>query len=229
MVDLNIGYELEVGLNTRMSKEARKTARELGFSIGEDGSVDCWKNNSDEVEFKSPVYRKSNQKKKKRLLFFDVKQPLVDDKLFDDFKQIACYINEINHSMGLHVHLSFANKEHYKYLFSYDFVKLFQEAYKKKFTKKKERKRMDNDYCKFYDDGYEFLDIFREATSTKCKVARGFSVNFNAYPVHHTIEFRIFPSTSDVEEFKKYVLFLVNFVSDYISSMAKLKEAYVVK
>jgi len=224
---VNIGYELEAGLNTKMSREAKKTARNLGFSIGDDGSIECWKNNSMEVEFKSPVYRKSNQKNKK-LLFFDIKQPLVDNKVFDDFKQIACYINEINHSMGLHVHLSFATKKHYEYLFSYDFVKLFQNAYKKNFTKKKEKKRIRNDYCKFYNNDYDFLDTFHDAVSTKTKCARSFVVNFNAYPVHHTIEFRIFPSTKNVEEFKRYVLFLVSFVKDYISSMEKLEKTYVV-
>jgi hypothetical protein len=219
--EMAIGYELEAGLEN--SGDVKNVARQLGFHIGEDGSVCCDDFDNWEAELRSPVYR---GKKGKKLWMWELKKPEIDDKLFSDFEQLSHYVREINDSMGLHIHVSFKNKKHYQYLFSLAFVKFFQKEYARNFKKPVERDRMDNEFCEFYDtdDVYEFNDIKDEALGShdKCD-ARCHSVNFNAYPVHKTIEFRIFPATKKATDFKRYVNFVTCCVTSFISEVEKEK------
>jgi hypothetical protein len=219
--EMAIGYELEAGL--KENSGVRNVARQLGFRIGDDGSVYCDDMDTWEAELNSPVYQ---GQKGKKLLFFELKKPDMDNKIFSDFEQLSHYVKEINDSMGLHIHVSFKNKKYYQYLFSFAFVKFFQKEYMRHFKKPVERNRANNEYCEFYDDGdiYEFKDIKDEALGShdKCD-ARNHSVNFNSYPVHKTIEFRIFPATKRSKDFKRYVNFVTGCVTSFISEVEKEK------
>ena len=124
--EMAIGYELEAGLKD--CDKVDEIADELGFEIGDDGSVCCDDMDTREAELNSPVYR--GKKGKKLWRIFEIKKPEMDDKLFVDFEQMVHYVKEINDSMGLHIHVSFRHKKYYDYLFSFAFVKFFQKEYR---------------------------------------------------------------------------------------------------
>jgi hypothetical protein len=220
--EMAIGYELEAGLKD--DGEVNRVARKLKFDLGEDGSVSCNKMDVMESELRSPVYRK--HKKGKKFLMFELKKPEINNKIFSDFEQLSHYVGEINNSMGLHIHVSFRNKRYYQHLFSFAFVKFFQKEYSKNFTTRIEKQRRNNNYCQFYDptDSEEFKEILQGALDDDGDHDnRFYAVNFNAYPVHNTIEFRIFPATKNVEDFKKYVSFVVGCVTSFVSVVEKEK------
>jgi len=219
VVYVNVGYELEAAIPYKESKKIKKLAKSLGFKCGYDGSIDCedgeeevYNEATDDydyiqpeegVEFRSKIYFGANQKNKSL-------------NILNDFSKVAKKVCTINDSMGLHFHVSLKNRASIKKLFTWEFVKAFQAAYKRKFTSDEEIERIDNDYCEFYQDKEDFENTLHTAIrGARKNNSRYKCINFNAYKSFKTIEFRIFPATNNPKKFEKYMLFTVNFVNDY--------------
>jgi len=200
---MNIGFELEAGV--RDDSEARKTARSIKWQTGSDGSINIRKCNSYPIEFKSKVYI----------------MPKNLNQMIADFKIISNEVNDINSSMGLHVHVSFSDKITYCRLCSYKFVRKFQTSYRKRFTKAKEQRRMGNSYCRFYPSKKQFEEEILKQIEFQDGKYR--SINFGAISGHGTIEFRIFPATKSVVEFKRYVNFVRRMILTFIKKNNKDK------
>ena len=196
-MQMKLGYELECGIKRNTATIARGISRGMGWCNSSDGSIDIEEDNSTSIEFNSCVYNNTRGGMK---------------RMRTDFKKIIPYINDINESMGLHIHISFKQKRFYKILCSYDFVRFFQNRYRRNFRKECEQERMWNEYCKFYDDAGEFNRERKE--NFEC--GKDFSINFGAYEYHKTIEFRIFPATKSFRTFNRYANFLKKTVKLYI-------------
>jgi hypothetical protein len=197
---MRIGFELETGI--KRNSDYRELANTLNWVVSGDGSVHTTKRNAYAIELKSRVYQFGKEM----------------GTLVKDFNAVKKRIAETNSSMGLHIHLSFSRKQHYYKLCSWDFVDYFQTEYAKKFTKPKEVSRMNNNYCKFYRDKRQFQIASAVQLASNTKNERYWAVNFNAYPLYKTIEFRIFPSTKKVKEFKAYIRFVKYAVYSFLKA-----------
>lgn len=209
---LNLGYELETGIlktnlldNTEQNNIFKNFTKSKNFEFCTDGSInlsDYDKNTA--IEFNSCVYR-------------DIKTKEDLKPLFEDFKQLVPIIKEVNHSCGLHVHLSFKNMSDYYTLLNFDFVNQFLKAYEEKFKDKNEIDRLNNRYCAKYENLRDFNKITKIQLryNAKCS-ARYKAINFNSFNLYKTIEFRIFPSVDNLNKFKAYVNFLYDFVINYL-------------
>jgi hypothetical protein len=138
----------------------------------------------------------------------------------------------VNSSCGLHIHLSFQKEADYFKLLNWDFIKQFQEKIRNIFLSDYEKLRLIAFYSKEYADNTEFESITTRQIRHNGKCAeRYFNVNFNSYNIYHTIEFRIFPATSDILNLKKYVGFLLQNAEEFLTQHNKieLKEEFKIK
>jgi len=145
---------------------------------------------------------------------------LVDiDRLFQDYEKLAELI-KVNKSCGLHFHISFKDPIVYFKLASYDFVKFFQDGITALFTTEAERYRLSCRFCSLYASEQNFSTYANKQLNSpsRCGESRYKAINFNAYNLHKTIEFRIFAPTVKIEVFKKYVLFLLRTIEEYIAN-----------
>lgn len=134
--------------------------------------------------------------------------------IFEDFKVLEPYLVEVNSSSGFHIHVSFNQMQDYYKLCCYDFVKKFESLIREKFISDEEKLRLQNSYCAFYKDEKDFIKTTNEQISSGNM--RYKAVNFASFGRHHTIEFRIFPGVNKINDFKKYVNMLLDFVEDYL-------------
>lgn len=197
---MQIGYELETGI--KRFSDYRQLANTLNFVVAQDGSVNTHKRNAYPIELKSKVYQYGKDM----------------GTLISDFKAIKKRIAEVNNSMGLHIHISFSKKKNYYKLCSWDFVNYFQNEYIRKFKTPREIERTTNHYCKFYRDKRAFCIASAVQLASNTKNERYWAVNFNAYPLYKTIEFRVFPSTKKVKEFKAYIRFVKSVVYTFLKA-----------
>ena len=195
-----IGVEIEGFLPLNKREDVCNSMVDLGWNFGGDGSIIPPENNHG-VEFRSEVYSLENLDE-----LFNATQ-----KLFKDLK--------VNNSCGLHIHLSFKDLVNYYKISEWGFVEQFQNNIIELFKTETEKKRLTNHFCALYKDQKDFNDSINMCLSTRCKGGYRYkAVNYNAYSLYRTIEFRIFPATYKIENFKKYVMFLVNNVNNFIDS-----------
>lgn len=190
-----IGVELEFG-SEKNRIFFQNNFKENISDIHSDGSVNTDLNFSHEIVTKP--FKAEN--KEDLLKFID---------------SVSKNIDDINSSMGFHVHLSFKNYEDYLKILSYRFNQKFKKAILGMFKDSLEKKRLTNDFCLFYKNENAFDINTLNAIKTHSKDFRYFAVNYNAYNIHNTIEFRIFPMNK-AEKLKKYIDFLVGFVESYL-------------
>jgi len=153
-------------------------------------------------------------------------------KDLEKLKEVVCLLadntTEINETMGFHIHLSFTDYSDYVKLFKYDFVKRFTEEYAEKFTTTEELKRLDNQYSQQYKNN---TDFFNTALSQVSYMGKGGSryraVNFNAYNLYNTIEFRIF-GMNKKDKLIEYIDFLINSVNSFLENAEEVKLSYEV-
>jgi len=228
MINGRVGYELEIGLKRDIFDDTPEVyeddagdyrCRECdslegdcecsgidqknkqlvnNFSIVGDGSIRSIHPESVSKELKSKIY------------------PLNDIKtLLKDFEKITPFFMESNSTMGTHIHISF-NKDDTNYikLCSWDFVSSFQKAYLKNFKFSREQERRGNKFCRFYQSKMEFKRRLKKQINFRQQ--RYNSINFMSFFIHRTIEFRLFPSTKYYKRFKKYLLFTVGFINQFL-------------
>lgn len=126
-------------------------------------------------------------------------------------KDIYPLLMHVNNSCGFHIHVSLKRQKYYSQLATFEFIRLFQEAYRNSWNLSAEKRRMDNAFCSFYRDLYDFdKNVPVQMSMSSKKTARYRSVN---YPLrmHHTIEFRIFPGvTRRIIKYTQWTLNLIN-------------------
>lgn len=134
------------------------------------------------------------------------------DKMIDEVKKLLLLVS-VNRSCGLHVHISFANTADYYKLLTWKYVNDFQNLIKANFTTGDELERLNPNgrghFCRLYQNESEFLSITSDQLRSTGKSYRYNSVNFNAYNLYGTIEYRIFPATNKIIKFKKYLSLLL--------------------
>lgn len=120
-------------------------------------------------------------------------------------------IEEVNKSMGFHIHLSFKKHSYYVLLFSKEFADLFRKTAVEKFPDLAER--LTSRYCAESKKDY-FLDRFRYENTSHDDRYKAVNVACSYYE-RKTIEFRFFRSV-EVPKMLEYTKWLIGFVQDYI-------------
>lgn len=162
-----------------------------GWALGGDGSIRCDNPDYCGFELKAGVYK-----------FTEL------NILIEDLKPVFDLI-KVNASCGLHMHVSFKDILNYYKLLNWGFVDNFQKNYLNKFKNNLEQNRSSNYYSKFVNDEISFNNIIEQQLKDAYKDnSRYHAVNFNAFNLYKTIEFRIFPATSHLNKFVEYLNFL---------------------
>jgi hypothetical protein len=209
-----IGCEIELIIERRKVLQLRDMCEETGWVFGGDGSIHCNDSSYETAEIKSKVYK-----------IEEIPEML-------EFVKKAMTLIKVNSSCGLHFHISFENVINYYKLFNYEFVKFFQEKIKEKFTSEKEKERLSSRWCQFYRDESHFKSIKREQLKAFHKNERYYAINYNAYNLYKTVEFRIFPATNKVLTFTKYLKMVVNDIDSYLQNFKTIpviKKIYTCK
>ena len=117
---------------------------------------------------------------------------------------ICSGLNKSNKTMGFHVHVSFEDFRPYVMISSKEFFEFFKSRYIKSFTTDRERSRLTNHFCNAEEysprDRYRMINII------------------DAWYRHKTIEFRIFPSSSQPSKLMSYIGFTINSIKDYLKN-----------
>lgn len=123
-------------------------------------------------------------------------------------------VEQVNESMGFHIHISFNRHYYFIQIFSRDFINYFLDKLKKEFSNYyKLQRRFCNSYCgTYYSDSY-FTKMYSSSRYKAVNIIK-------AYNRHKTVEFRIFNS-SDVKTMKKYVSFTVRAINKYLDKNLK--------
>lgn len=186
---MKIGIEIELGALVGTTTD--KVLRRKGWERTWDSSV---RTSYDNVELRSKVY--------------DVKNG-VEEEIANDYKEILdTFVTvEVNNSMGIHVHVS---DIYYHRLFSREFWNEFKRRFKQLYDDESipsserdlVKARFDNRYCRF---------IYNSTTDSRYR-----AINYvPAYNQHKTIEFRAFPSTTNINVFKKFLKLVIDLVTEF--------------
>jgi hypothetical protein len=207
-----IGVEVECLVLKNKLSSVNAFAKNKNWEMGFDGSI---RGDNDTHESKEIKLR------------YDLEDL---DKLFEDYEKLAESI-VVNKSCGLHFHVSFKEPIIYFKLASYDFAKLFQDKIVALFRTEDEKYRLHCRFCSLYTNETNFLNVTSKQLSSVFRPGepRYRAINYNAYNLHQTIEFRIFAPTTKIEVFKKYVLFLMKTIEDYIKDKSLTTEEIVLK
>ncbi len=199
---LTWGVELEGGFEGRYESDAE--AR--GWVVDYDESVETYAENAELV---SPVYDNL-------------------DLLKRDLKALYGYIEDINSSMGFHIHIGVLRPIYYL-LSSWGFVNFFQNAVVDEFPET--RRRLANHFCgawrgpvargNSFGGGPDWprnhtLQMQAEDKYDGNGNDRFKAVNF-CYGLHKTIEFRLFPAVDDYYEAFEYLDFVKWAVGEWVA------------
>jgi len=188
-----LGCEIE-GLikTTDLRKLKLITSKQEGWVLGGDGSIhNSLGDGYTTFELKVGIYKIEDK-----------------PKMLNDLKKVFELI-KVNTSCGLHIHVSFKHMSDYYKLLNWGWVNSFQNSYNNIFTSATEQARKNGGYSSFYHDESQFNNIVEQQLKYYHKTARYFSVNFNAFNLYKTIEFRIFPATDNLNKFTEYLNFLL--------------------
>jgi len=182
-----LGYEWETGLVWGLAEQHIRT---LGaFRLRSDGSITtahAWAR-----ELNSPVYGKRHT-------------PV--DMMTEHIEQVLPMIDEINGTMGLHVHFGIPKLS---MLYSPQFVTFVEKEYQNTFGKNKEDiVRVGNNYCRFYRNKKKLGKMYAQASKDFHDESRYASVNFNSYQRFGTVEFRMFSSPDSINGVLKRLAFI---------------------
>lgn len=149
-------------------------------------------------------------------LVFDIKDL---NKFYRTINKLFSFGIVVNSSCGLHLHISFNDTKNYFKLFSWDFINQFQNSLNEVLLSDYEKTRFISYYCKPYLTEKEFQNMTDKQVLDFYKSgARYYSINFNSFNIHKTIEFRVFASTNQIKTFKRYVNFWLNNIHDYLKN-----------
>jgi len=196
-----VGCEIECLSDSSNRTMLRRFAQENNWRVNDDGSIGGERFNESTFEFNSKPYNTS------------------ETKDFVKHAEDILKLVRVNKTCGLHFHISFADLENYYKLASWDFIQYFQEKIKQLFKSKEEVRRLSNHYCKLYTSENDFKTTTNNQIADTHKSSYRYkAINFNAYNLIGTIEFRIFAATSKPRKFKKYLIFLLKTINDYIKN-----------
>jgi len=196
-----VGCEVECIIKKVDKPKIMALCKKAEWIVGYDGSIRNYDFSTEEsIELKSFVYKTSDIKK--MITFVKKLSPLI----------------RVNKTCGLHIHISFENILNYHKVLKYEFVKYFQGVIETAFTTLEEKSRLQNDFCKFYTDESHFDKVSTIQLKNFHKSERYYAINYNAYNLYKTIEFRIFPATTDITTFEKYLSLATNKVTEYLDT-----------
>lgn len=150
--------------------------------------------------------------------------PLKSDKVEEWLRYYTP--DKVNHTCGLHVHMSMPQKyyillteERFWKWFRMEMKKLGEELFPQGIYTSKTAKQFwnrlhgRNNYCKAE---------FNPWSQLSGAGARYTQVNFNAYLVHKTVEFRILPGIDDPDLACKAVMGMIGLVENYLAAASQL-------
>lgn len=185
---VKIGVEIELASVT--TSETDNVLETLNWERCHDGSVTT-RGNQRPNEFKTTTPYNVNMR--------NIEETIA--QIGDDFKRILETLDNVsdNESCGIHFHFSGIKK--WSVFFSGDFFEYVKTKYERFCTTDKERARLMNRFCKWEysptdTDRYKAINIL------------------GAYERHKTFEFRFFPSTKNVDTFKRYVRFVLEVLKE---------------
>jgi len=232
MIKGKIGIELEGFIPNEKTLEFRRLCIDNGLDLGSDGSV-CHSFHYYHAYTRVSNSLKAISEKRFNSRNYDTCEIRGRGFVFpfDRIEEFYTLINKIfdlgfrvNSSCGCHIHLSFENMKDYYKLMKWNFIETFQEKLKDLFKTKYEKLRLFAYYSKLYTSQLEFENAIQNQTYEEGKAnTRYYSVNFNSFPLYRTIEFRIFPSTCNIEKLKKYCSFLLNIVEEFTRTNESIK------
>lgn len=198
-----IGAEIECIVKKKDAQKLKDLCDNLNYVLSSDGSIRDYNYAKEEArEIKIKPY--------------DIKDI---KKMSEDIKKVFKLI-KVNKSCGLHIHLSFEKLSNYYKLCCWKFVEQFQNSYNNKFSLAIEQERKQNHFSKFYDTEISYnMDVNDQVAKPKSygkPSSRYHCINFNAFVLYKTVEFRIFCATSKIKKFKDNVNFLLKNVDDFL-------------
>lgn len=205
---MKFGCEIEGYVKTSEDSEAlHDLINSFGWEYGSDGSISPQESCYETLEIQTTPYLRK------------------DYELFlQHIEQIYNYM-KFNSTCGLHIHLSFDDMSNYFSLLDWGFVSKFQDAYNDKFKEECEQERKLNRYSRFFKDKKDYEYKTQNQTYEQSKSRERYTaINFNAYNLYKTIEFRIFPAATSPHKFKDYLVWLLEFVADYINTNKEVKK-----
>ena len=148
---------------------------------------------------------------KKYVTLFELKPeiPIQNRKeLEHDVELIYSRIEDVNYTMGMHIHVSFNDLKTYATLASWEFVDLFQRVATMLFPELTNRLRgFNNPYARGLFDRKSFMLHFME-----CRPA----VNLISFVSRGTYEFRLFGMNPDKDRALEYISFLEDIIMDFM-------------
>lgn len=243
MLNAKLGYELEIGLDRTKAKGKKTDNPNIEYDEDEDYYY-CSSCGESENNCNCEYYERDYKKIKKagfevetdcslshsgkflpreidlkelKSKVYDISKNGERDKIYNDFKTIEPYLKESNKTMGLHFHISFNDDDlNYLKLCNYDFVEKFTKAYLENFKGERQISRLINRFSKGYNSKTEFNKVLKRQLAKDNN--KFYAVNYCSYFRFKTIEFRVFPSTDNFKQFKKYIVFLLKFIDNYLSN-----------
>lgn len=195
-----IGWEIECFATYDNAEIAKNLARTFNWKVGSDGSIRNYPDGHTSLEFKSRV-----------ISIAEI------DIMLEETKKILALV-KVNSTCGLHIHLSFAKMADYYKLMTWKFAQMFQNKFKEIFTSSNDTLRITEYYSYFYtSEEYFNKRISTQILDNYKSHERYNSINYNAFNLYKTIEFRAFAATDSFLKFKKTVNFLLNIVEEHIS------------
>lgn len=212
-----IGIEVECGV------DPEESGSEIpGFNVTRDGSLrDSEGVNTDLLEYVSEAHKYPNQ---------------IED-LGLSVEDIYEIVNDINDSMGLHIHVSFNKDEYYYRIASKKFHDYFVERLKQtelwenNFRLRKRVEGGENNvrprddcqhFCKPIEDPKDIdRQLQRSGSGLKYKRIVYFKHKFD------TVEFRLFPAMETPEEVMKAVNFTTKAINSFLQETKYTKQAEI--
>lgn len=148
-----------------------------------------------------------------------------------------CMPVDANYSAGIHVHLSFNNNLAYAKCMDTDFYEQFRN---KVFTELNNREKYSDETIVMFNNRYhdrpqhgqtnycasQFcpdsqMDLYQWRTLQPCDHDRYTQMNYQSFDSHHTIECRLFPTTTDRNELISMVKWFINFTNSYLAKQSR--------
>lgn len=127
---------------------------------------------------------------------------------------------------GGHIHVAFKEYPIYFKIASWDFVKFFQDEYKKFAKNEEEKCRINSHFAQDYKSKQDFIYQTNQQLNVRdgAKNNRFFIVNFNSFPAkgYETIEFRVFCLSHAYKQLERNVKFLNKTINEFLKNSPEL-------
>ena len=194
---MKIGIELEAGFNRYDVEEIEQYCESIDAQFKHDGSIRTHESENLAREVATRPYELNEM-----------------NQIAEDFDVIYSYVQEVNSSMGMHVHFSFNKQDTYNCLFNRKFNAYFKKELKKRYKGNNEllRRLTENSYTssKYEMSYFQRNDLYG--------ASRYKFINWRSYSKFKTVEFRIFDAPKTQKQLMDYLIFLIFTVKKYVST-----------